>query len=151
MEQTINRVSDVLKQVYKDMKMGADSLLDIMGKVKNEALRVDLTAHMEGYLRFAEQAKSYLDADREEAKEENFFTRVSAKMGMAMNTVMDSTSSHLAEMVIEGSTMGITDMTRVLHRLEDGSAEGDTETAKTLVKEIIAFEEKNVERMKAYL
>ena len=152
MEEHICCPTEAWKQIYKNMKMGADSLLDIMGKVKDETLRVTLTKHMEGYLSFAENAKSHVKEASEEAKEENILTRMAAKMGMAMNTVVDSTTSHLAEMVIEGSTMGVTEMTKILNSIErTESEEKDFSEAKTVLKEIIAFEEKNIARMKAHL
>ena len=152
MEEQICCATEAWKQIYKNMKMGADSLLDIMGKVKDETLRVELTKHMEGYLSFAEKAKSHVKEASEEAKEENILTRMAAKMGMAMNTVVDSTTSHLAEMVIEGSTMGVTEMTKILNSI--GRTEGedkDFAEVKSTLKEIIAFEEKNIAQMKAHL
>ena len=152
MEEQICCATEAWKQIYKNMKMGADSLLDIMGKVKDETLRVELTKHMEGYLSFAEKAKSHVKEASEEAKEENILTRMAAKMGMAMNTVVDSTTSHLAEMVIEGSTMGVTEMTKILNSIErNENAAQDFSEAKSVLQEIIAFEEKNIERMKAHL
>ena len=89
-----------------------------------------------------------LAREGEEAKEESFLTKMGAKMGMAMNTMMDSTTSHLAEMMIEGATMGVTDMTKLVREYENSNC---SEEALSLAKEIIGFQEKTVEKMKAYL
>jgi translation initiation factor 2B subunit (eIF-2B alpha/beta/delta family) len=75
-------------------------------------------------------------------------TRLSARMGVALNTMIDSTTSHIAEMMIQGSNMGITDMTKLLN---DHTAHGTAKKAAELAREVIAFEEENLERLKKYL
>ena len=81
-------------------------------------------------------------------KEENPVTRFSAKVGMAMNTMVDSGTSHLAQMVIEGATMGITDLTRQVREHENTTC---SESALSMAKDIIRFEEATVSTMKQYL
>ena len=66
----------------------------------------------------------------------------------AMNTMMDATSSHLAEMVIEGATMGMTDMTKILREYENKNC---SEQAIKLAKEIAEFEDKSIDSLKKYL
>ena len=153
MEAVKTNVPHALSQIYKNMKMGESSILDVMKKVEDPALRADLLAHLEGYQGFSAEAKELLKDEKTEAKEENAFTKLMAKMGVTINTMMDSTSSHLAEMVIEGSTMGVTDTTRILHELETvtDASDPDYEKAVSLAKRIISFEEKNIEKMKPYL
>jgi uncharacterized protein (DUF305 family) len=69
-------------------------------------------------------------------------------MGVAMNTMMDSTASHLAEMIIEGATMGVTNMTRLLRENENNPC---SEEILDLAKDIIRYEENTIENMKKYL
>ena len=93
------------------------------------------------------------DAEHKEAKDASVFTKMSAKVGSVMNTMMDSTPSHIAEMVIEGSTMGITDSMRILHELQRSSCTDDPnyEEACRLSAGIVSFEEKQIGKMKKYL
>lgn len=152
MQNTKTSVSDAVSQVYKNMKMGESALLDLLPKVHDETLREEMIAHLEGYQRFSDEAKKMLDEEHREAKDASIFTKMSAKMGTAMNTMMDSTASHIAEMIIEGSTMGITDHTRILHELERSDCEDPNyEAAKRLAKDIVSFEQTQIEKMKAYL
>ena len=83
-----------------------------------------------------------------EPKEEGLFTRVSARVGMAFNTMLDSTTGHVAEMMIEGSNMGITDMTKLIN---DHEPRGTCPEAVRLAREVITFEEHNLEMLKRYL
>ena len=84
----------------------------------------------------------------ETPKEENIMTKMMSKVGMAMNTMMDSTDSHIAQMMIEGATMGVTENTKLLRKYEN---KGCSEKSMAIAKETIKFMEDTVERMKAYL
>ena len=135
-------------EIYKSAKMGADAVINLLPHVKDDKLRHAVTAQLDGYERYANRAAAALSERGMPAKEENIVTRVSARMGVALNTMLDSTTSHVAEMLIEGSNMCITDMTKLLN---DHTARGTAKQATALAKEVIAFEEENLERLKRYL
>ncbi|MBQ9086973.1 MAG: hypothetical protein IJY47_07290 [Clostridia bacterium] len=139
---------EFLEELYKNMKMGADSIINILPKVKDEDLRQELTAELNRYEEFAKDASRQLYDAGGTPEEEGIMTKLMSKMGMAMNTAMDSTSSHLAQMMIEGATMGITENTKLLREYENKSC---SESALSLGKQTIRFMEDSVERMKRYL
>lgn len=142
------REEDFLGEIYKNVKMGADSIINLLPKVKNDGMRSAMTMQLDGYERYAARAQKELEARGAEAKEENVMTRLSARFGMAFNTMLDSTTGHIAEMMIEGSNMGITDMIRLLNNFEVGN--GDSEAVR-LAREVVRFEEHNLEMLKPYL
>lgn len=135
-----------LSEIYKNVKMGADSIINLLPSVKDDNLRSMMTMQLDGYEKYAARAAKALEERGIKAKEENLFTRVSARMGMAINTMIDSTTGHIAEMMIGGSNMGITDMTKLLNGCEPGATE-----AMRLAREVVAFEEHNLELLKRYL
>ena len=96
------------------------------------------------------EGSTLTDAEHREAKEAGIVARLSSKMGSAMNTLLDATTSHLAEMMIEGSTMGITEHTRISHELER-SDDPNREAVDRLAKDVVSFEQKQIERLKQYL
>lgn len=69
--------------------------------------------------------------------------KMGAKMGMVMNTMLDTTTSHLAEMMINGATMGIIDLEK---KLNDGGGE-----AERLARDVLRYEKETVERLGQYL
>ena len=81
-------------------------------------------------------------------EDEGALTKLSAKWGTFMNTVRDSTTSHLAAMMIEGATMGVNEMTRKLREAENSNV---SESALRLTRDVCAFEEKIAREMKSYL
>ena len=137
-----------LGEIYKTVKMGAESIINLLPSVKDDSMRSIMTLQLDGYEKYAARAATALEERCCEAREENLFTRVSAKMGMAINTMIDSSVSHIAEMMIQGSNMGITEMTKLLN---DYVSEERCADAVRLAREVVAFEEHNLEMLKRYL
>ena len=63
-----------------------------------------------------------------------------------MNTILNTSTSHIAELMIRGSNRGIIDMNKTLNRYPDAKG-----SAVELAKELMDFEEKNITRLKKYL
>jgi len=139
---------EFLAELYKNTKMGADSIINVMSKVSGGELREEMTAQLNRYEELSKKIGDLLYEEGETPEEEGFMTKMMSKVGMAMNTMMDSTDSHIAQMMIEGATMGITENTKLLRRYENKNC---SEKALSLGKETIKFMEDTVERMKRYL
>lgn len=148
MQQTMTKEAEMLDQLYKNVKMGSDSIIKLLNKVSDSKFKTDLTDQLDGYEGFASKAKERLKTLGYEAKEENAMTKMWTNMGMMMNTLTDSSDSHIAQMVAEGSTMGITDGIKLLREYENTDV---SEQALSLVRDVIQFEEKNLERAKSYI
>ena len=68
------------------------------------------------------------------------------KTGLRYNTMLNTSTSHLAELLIKENNNGIIEMEKVL---KANGAAGEKPTA--LARQLIAFEEKNVRSLKEYL
>ena len=147
-QNTITATKSFLDELYKNVKMGADSIIDLMPKVSDRGLREEMTAELEHYEGFAKEIRAILFEDGEEPKEESFMSRLGVKMGVMMNTMMDETTSHIADMMIQGATMGITDTTKLVRENENSSC---SEAALALARRIIKYEEESIERLKEFL
>ena len=148
MNSTMTKEAEMLEQLYKNVKMGSDSIVKLLPKVSDGKFKTDLTDQLNGYESFAAKAKSRLKDMGAEAKEENPMVKLWSSIGMTMSTLTDSTDSHLAQMIAEGSNMGVTDGIKLLRDYENTNV---SESALKLVRDVIAFEEKNVERAKSYI
>lgn len=140
--------ADSLACIYENVKMGADAIINLLPKVEDSRLKSDMSVQMSGYEKFAAQAREELKGLGIEAEEKGFMAKAMAKIGMQMNTMVDTSSSHIAEMMIQGSNMGIIEMNKCINACERGRCE---DGAVKLAREILTFEEKNLERMKQYL
>ena len=83
-----------------------------------------------------------------EIKGTGIMTKMSAKIGIEMNTLKDDSDEHIAEMIIEGTTMGITDTIRLVRDYENSNC---SEDALSLARRIVSFQEKSVEKAKKFL
>ena len=135
-------------ELYKNINMGSEATLHLLPKVKNNELKTLMTAAMCYYEKAAGKAEKFIKEHGDEPEEESVMTRMASRAGIAMNTMMDDSTSHIAQMLVKGSTMGVTEATKLLHRYEDREGCGEM---LDLAKEWIQFEEAHIEKVKAFL
>ena len=152
MEYNKNITAYFAEHIYKNAKMGADSINNALSGMKDpeekEKIKTELTRQLNEYENIASKAENILMNMNLRPVEEGALIKLSAKAGVAMNMMKDSTSSHVAEMMIEGLSMGITDTTKRSRQAKEKNC--DPETLK-LGHELISFQEKSVDIMKKYL
>ncbi len=139
---------ELATELYKNITMGSDAVIHLLPKVKDNGMKTSMTAAMCYYEKAAGKVKAFLKEHHAAAKEEPLMTRMAARMGIAMNTAMDATSSHIAQMLIEGSTMAITESTRLCHRFE---GQKGCEEMLNVAKDLTEFEQSHIEKLKAFL
>ncbi|MBR4296322.1 MAG: hypothetical protein IKT56_05770 [Clostridia bacterium] len=144
----MEKTPELLCYIYKNVKMGSDAIIDLLPKVDDSSFRSALTNQLSGYEKIADEAEKQLTPLGIKPKEEPVMKRAMAKLGITMNTMTDASVGHMAEMLIKGSTMGITDMTKYVREFE---GQGCPEQALKLGRELITFEQENVEKMKTFL
>jgi hypothetical protein len=146
--------AELAEHIYKTSKMGAQSISDVLPKVKSntskekEAFIDELTREYSEYEKISSKAEQVLTSMSIKPKEESFMARMSVKAGIMMNTMSDPGISHVAGMMMEGLTMGISDTTRRVRKAEEEKCSGEV---LGLGDELIAFQEKSNEKMKEYL
>ena len=138
----------VLQAIYKNVKMAEDSIINLMPKVKDEKMKSDLTIQLSAYEAFASRTAKLLEREGAKPEEESTLTKMGAKWGTMMNTMMDSTSTHMAKMVIEGATMGVNDM---MEQIRNAKRDGVGEDVIRLAQDVCDYEERTVEQMRSYL
>ena len=141
---------ELLERLYKNIRMGADSIMALLPKLDREAmsLKSDLTVQLDGYEKFSNRINTLLREGGEKTEGDSLWNKMSAKVGVTMSTLTDTTMSHLADMVIQGSTMNMNESIQLLRKFENTDA---SEAALSLVRDIIGFEERNIEQLKGYL
>jgi len=144
MENDINL--KVLKELGKGAKMGTDSLSFVSKKVSDEEFQNELSFQYNQYddivNRVNDIYKKYdLVPDHTDIKKE-FMNW----MGIQMNTMEDKSNSKIAELLIQGNTMGIIEGRRLLNN----NPSIDSEIRQTL-DDFVKLQENTVEKLKIYL
>ena len=141
---------ELLDLLYQNVSMGSDSIMALLPKIDNEQskFKSDLTLTLNGYESFCSRINVQRHEADEESLEDTLMNKMSAKVKSSMGTLMDSSVSHIADIVIEGSTMGMNECIKLIREFENTTA---SEGSLALARDIVKFEEENIERMKAYL
>lgn len=138
----------LLNVAYKTVKTASDSILNLMPKVKDERLKSDMTVHLSALEAFSSRAVKLLAEEHAKPEDEGTIAKMSAKWGSMVNTLLDSGSSRIAELLIESATEGVSELTRALRESEN---RGVSESALRLSRDVCAFEEKRIREIKEYL
>ena len=138
--------TDFLNKVYQNAKMAEASISYVTERAENSGFISDLTMQKEQYESISAKAAVELENMSEKPKDNSAMSKMSVKTGTVINTLFDKTPDKIAEMMIQGSIMGVIDMTRTLKEYGDVP-----QNIKALGYELITAEENNAQRMKAYL
>lgn len=143
----MNANAELLNFVYENSQMGVKSLRQILDFLKEEDLKLYLKKQLNGYEGFQQQAKELLQKNGFDEKGLNTFEKVRTYLMINIQTMNDKSASHIAEMLMIGSNMGIIDAIKNVNKYKN-SAEKDI---LALMENLQEFEEKNVEKLKEYL
>lgn len=142
----MNKDTEMLNFIFQNVQMGTDTVNTILNDVKDEAMRDDLMLQLKEYGAFARRAEDLLSQQGEKAKDNNLFKKAMTETMAKFNSMQDASPSHIAEMMINGATMGVIDMTKKLREYNSANA-----AIHSLGSEVLKFEENTVEKMKNYL
>lgn len=135
----------VLNEAYRSCTMGTEAVNTMVGKVTDERLALDLNRQGCRYSSLTGKVTEKLAKEQESPKSENS-QKAMLWAGIQLNTLTDASTEHVAELMIRGNTMAITDMMKVM-KANKGAKKEYCE----LAEEIMDFEEKNIETLKHYL
>ena len=136
----------VLDESYKNTRMGREAINVIISKVEDEDLALDLNRQACKYVQLEEKIQREYQRSSEKLPEESFVDKTVLWGGIQMNTLLNASTEHLAEIIIQGNTRGITDLMKVVK-----ANKGVQKEYYEMAQEIMDFEEKNIEKLKAYL
>ncbi len=137
---------DVLDELNKGACMGMDAIKYTLDKVEKKELYDLLEKQYEEYKSISERiCNLYPEYSSKEPKETNAMTKMMTWYGIEMKTMMDSTDSKIAELIMQGTNMGIIEGRRLLNHKDS------TEEINSLVREYVNNQEEIVENLKKFL
>ena len=139
---------ELLNEIYGAACMGSDSIMQVTGKISDGALKNELKTQLDGYRNFAVQAENALVGMGKTAKRPGVFKTVPATVSISLKTMADSSESHVAEMMVNGLTMGVIEMKRQANNAAECQVDAD---AVKLANDMVAFQENSINQLKQYL
>lgn len=137
----------MLSTITETADMGRDSLNHVLEKTTDPQFKSALQKQYMQYDETYKSAEQILDSKGKKPQKAGAPVKLYANMVAGFKTLAtDNTTSKIAEMVIEGSTMGVTEMTKQLHNYQ-----GSDQAVRDLAQNHINTEQQNIEEMKKYL
>lgn len=137
---------NTLNEINKGACMGVDAINEIIDKIKDKSMRKSVETLLDDYHDFIERIdKIYSNYDDGSPRETNMMNKAMTKYGIDMKTLMDSSTSKIAELLINGINMGIIEGRKLLN-----NKNMDT-TVHKLVMEYVAIQERALDDLKNYL
>lgn len=101
--ETLNMLNDI----YQAASMGAQGCDLMLKKTEDTKFAKKLRSYSVKYNEIKNEAASILTKNGSVPKDAGTMEKSRLWMGVELNTLIDKTPSHMAEMLIQGSTMGI--------------------------------------------
>ena len=136
----------ILQGVQKNADMAVKAINAIENKVYDDSLAMQISRQGMKYSEIYNKATNKLMEGRARSYQSSGFQDMMLKGGIMSNTMFNTSTSHIAEMMIQGSNRGLTDMWKNINHYENAG-----NASMEIAKELMDFEEKNIERLKKYL
>ena len=135
-----------ITDVYKNAHIALQSISDLIPEVENNEIKTELSEQYEGYEKLIGEISSFMRDNGIEPKDVNPFKKAMLWSSIKMKTLFDNSKNQVAEMMINGTVMGVNELTAMKNEgenLEDGVLE--------FVEKLLELEENYQERLKKYL
>ena len=142
MDQSIS----LLQEIVRAARDGAEGISLVMDKTDDTALRQALGDEKKQYAAVEQDAGSRLIDLGGQAEPEKIMNRAGMWMGMQMNTLMDKSPSHLAEILIQGNTMGVVGLIRAKNDYPKAD-----QSSVDLCNRMLTLQYDGIERAKSFL
>lgn len=137
---------ELLNYVHQNAQMGIETLKELIEDTKDENMKNILQRHLNEFQKYYNMSDSKLREKNVKPKELNLISKATTDLMININTLRDKSPSHMAEMLIQGSTMGIVDMTKRIKECQGA----DKETM-DLANNLLKFEQTSVDEYKGLL
>lgn len=137
---------NVLDELNKGACMGRDAIHFILDKVEDDDLKQELDNQYNKYKEILDKiSEIYPEYSNSEPHETNVMNKVMTWYGVEMKTLMDNSTSKIAELLLQGTNMGIIEGIKLLnHKNTDKEIHA-------LIQKYVDMQEDAVEKLKTFL
>ena len=137
---------NLLDEVHKSATMGYEAADLILNKLEHCGLRSQVERQSGDYHTLAQKAEKMMNDKGRDPKKETPMSKAMLWGNVQLSTLTDKSPTHIAEMMISGTTMGVIDLTKKLNQLKDADA-----GARRLAEEYLEGEKEHIDALKQYL
>ena len=145
----MNENNELLLHIYQTSDMGAKSTTKLLNLLKNKDNKIKkvLEDELKKYEEFKTKSEKYLKKQKIDPKTLGMMAEIMADLEMKMQVMKDNSDSKMASMLTEGFTMGTIEMNK---KIDAYSKDTDKDII-NLAKQLLKFQEQEIENLKEYL
>jgi len=137
---------EVLAEIYRNSQLALQSIADILPEAEDEDVRQELMRQHEEYEKIGGKAAILAKDAGTELKHPNPIKKAMMWSSIKMNTLTDNSRAHIAEMMTQGTVMGITALKNTLADMTD-----EKTPVRELLEEFLKKEEEFEKAWKALI
>lgn len=140
---------ELLTLIYQDADMGISSLTTLIRKLNktDNKIKKVVEGELKGYEEFLKKTKKIMKEYKFDIDKKSIVSKLGSTMGISMEFMKDNSDSRVADMLIQGFTMGVLSISKKIDNFS-GDAKKDIIN---LAKDFRKFQQENVEMLKKYL
>lgn len=138
--------AEFLNYIYQNSQMGISAIELLTGKIENASFSNQLNTQLKEYKSIHQTAADKLRSLGNEEKDLPKLAELGATMSITAKTLTNHSPSHISEMMMQGSMMGIIDVTKNIKKYSNASQD-----VKDLADKLLKTEQQNIENLKQYL
>ena len=145
----MNEKIELYKQIYQDANMAKTSIKDMKNGLKDKDNKIKdvLDDLIKEYAKYEKESKNTLKSLNSEPEKEGLIAKFMANMGIKKEIGNDNSDSHMAEVLIQGISMGSINMDKKISDYEKKVNQEDIDYARSFLK----YQEASIEKLKKYL
>ncbi len=137
---------ELLKFICQNAEMGRDGIAHVIKVTDAPDFRRILETQQAEYQKIYDTADELLQQRGEKPTASSAMAKMASYVTSSMKTINDHSPSRIADMMIQGSTMGITKMIKRINEYD-----GEDEQVLNLARKQVKTEQSNIEQMKKFL
>ncbi len=143
---TLLSENQLLNHIYQTAEMGREGIQSVLKYTEEPKLTSALTSQLTEYERLQNAAGAMLHERGEPPKGLGPVAKASSEVMSTMKAMTDRSPANIAEMMIQGSTMGVTKSLRTIRDCDVKDGE-----VRRLADRLLKTEQANIEEMKRFL
>ncbi|MBQ8135389.1 MAG: hypothetical protein IJ192_13445 [Clostridia bacterium] len=141
-----NDDKELLGGIYKLSETGMEATKTVLPKVKEQQLKNELQEQYNDYSAAKSQTEQALVNSGVLPQDQGVIAKAAMWGSIQLHTLAESSSDHIAEIMINGTTMGVIDLTKHI-----GACPNADKSVKDYAQNFIRNEERHIDNLKAFL
>ncbi len=142
----MNGNAEMLNFIYQNSQRGVDTIGQLIEIVEDGEFKKHLESQANEYREIHDTAANMLNEHGYDEKGIGTLDKIKAYMMINMQTMKDKSPSHISEMLIIGSNMGVMNAVKNLKKYKNADSK-----ITNLMEKLLQFEENNIQQLKQFL